>query len=41
VLVALSLVTRTPPPIHRWRLVTAAAALGFFGFNSLAFSGSS
>jgi drug/metabolite transporter (DMT)-like permease len=39
VLVALSLATRTPPPIHRWRLVTAAAALGFFGFNSLAFLG--
>ena len=39
VLVALSLATRTPPPIHRWRSVTAAAALGFFGFNSLAFLG--
>jgi drug/metabolite transporter (DMT)-like permease len=39
VLVALSLATRTLPPIHRWRTVTAAAALGFFGFNSLAFLG--
>jgi drug/metabolite transporter (DMT)-like permease len=39
VLVALSLATRTPPPIRRWRSVTAAAALGFFGFNSLAFLG--
>ena len=39
VLVALSLATRTPPPFRRWRAVTAAAALGFFGFNSLAFLG--
>jgi drug/metabolite transporter (DMT)-like permease len=39
VLVALSVATRTPPPIRRWRSVTAAAALGFFGFNSLAFLG--
>jgi drug/metabolite transporter (DMT)-like permease len=39
VLVALSAVTRTAPPIRRWRSVTAAAALGFFGFNSLAFLG--
>jgi len=31
VLVALSLATRTAPPIRRWRSVTAAAALGFFG----------
>ncbi len=39
VLVVLARVTRTPLPIHRWRAVTAAAALGFFGFNSLAFLG--
>lgn len=39
VLVVLALVTRTPMPIRRWRAVTAAAALGFFGFNSLAFLG--
>jgi drug/metabolite transporter (DMT)-like permease len=34
-----ALVTRTPLPLRRWRPVTAAAALGFFGFNSLAFLG--
>jgi len=39
VLVALALATRTPLPIHRWRLVAAAAAVGFLGFNSLAFLG--
>lgn len=39
VLVALALVTRTPLPLHRWRPVTAAAAFGFLGFNSLAFLG--
>ena len=39
VLVTLALITRTPLPIHRWRLVTAAAAFGFLGFNGLAFLG--
>ena len=39
VLVGLALVTRTPLPIRRWPAVTAAAALGFLGFNSLAFLG--
>lgn len=39
VLVALSLITRTPPPLHRWRPIAAAAALGFLGFNALAFLG--
>jgi drug/metabolite transporter (DMT)-like permease len=39
VLVALALATRTPLPIHRWRPITAAAAFGFLGFNSLAFLG--
>jgi drug/metabolite transporter (DMT)-like permease len=38
-LVAVALVTRTPLPVRRWRPVTAAAAFGFFGFNSLAFLG--
>jgi drug/metabolite transporter (DMT)-like permease len=37
--VALALVTRTPLPIRQWRSVMAAAALGFLGFNSLAFLG--
>jgi drug/metabolite transporter (DMT)-like permease len=39
VLVALALATRTALPIRRWRAVTAAAAFGFLGFNSLAFLG--
>lgn len=39
VLIALSLITRTPPPLHRWRPVALAAALGFLGFNALAFLG--
>jgi len=39
VLVALALVTRTSLPIRQWRAVTAAAAFGFLGFNSLAFLG--
>jgi drug/metabolite transporter (DMT)-like permease len=39
VLVAAALITRTPLPLRRWRPVTAAAAFGFFGFNSLAFLG--
>jgi drug/metabolite transporter (DMT)-like permease len=39
VLVAAALMTRTPLPLRRWRPVTAAAAFGFFGFNSLAFLG--
>jgi drug/metabolite transporter (DMT)-like permease len=39
VLVAAALVTRTPLPLRRWRPVTAAAAFGFFGFNTLAFLG--
>lgn len=39
VLVVLALVTRTRLPLHRWRPVTAAAAFGFLGFNTLAFLG--
>jgi drug/metabolite transporter (DMT)-like permease len=39
VLVAAAIVTRTPLPLRRWRPVTAAAALGFLGFNALAFLG--
>jgi drug/metabolite transporter (DMT)-like permease len=39
VLVALALITRTPLPLRRWRAITAAAAFGFLGFNSLAFLG--
>lgn len=39
VLVVISLLTRTSPPLRRWRAVAAAAAFGFFGFNSLAFLG--
>lgn len=39
VLVVLALVTRTRLPLHRWRPVTAAAAFGFLGFNSLSFVG--
>jgi drug/metabolite transporter (DMT)-like permease len=38
-LVGMALISRTPLPLHRWRPVTAAAALGFLGFNSLAFLG--
>lgn len=38
-LVAVALVTRTRLPVRRWRPVTAAAACGFLGFNSLAFLG--
>jgi drug/metabolite transporter (DMT)-like permease len=38
-LVGVALVTRTPLPVRRWRPVTAAAAFGFLGFNSLAFLG--
>jgi drug/metabolite transporter (DMT)-like permease len=38
-LVVVALVTRTPLPLRRWRPVTAAAALGFLGFNALAFLG--
>jgi drug/metabolite transporter (DMT)-like permease len=36
---AAALVTRTPLPLRRWRPVVAAAALGFLGFNALAFLG--
>jgi drug/metabolite transporter (DMT)-like permease len=39
VLVALAYLTRSPLPIRQWRSVTAAAAFGFLGFNSLAFLG--
>jgi drug/metabolite transporter (DMT)-like permease len=39
VLVGLAVATRTPLPLRRWRPIGAAAALGFFGFNSLAFLG--
>lgn len=39
VLVVLALVTRTRLPLHQWRPVTAAAAFGFLGFNSLSFVG--
>ncbi len=39
VLVVIAVVTRTPLPVRRWRPVTAAAALGFLGFNALAFLG--
>src|SRR5688572_11262223 len=39
VFVALALITRTPLPLRRWRAVSAAAAFGFLGFNSLAFLG--
>lgn len=39
VLLALAAIMRTPLPLHRWRAVAAAAAFGFFGFNSLAFLG--
>lgn len=39
VLVGLSVVTRTPLPVRRWRPALAAAAFGFLGFNGLAFLG--
>jgi len=39
ILLAACAVTRTPLPIHRWRLVGAAALCGAVGFNSLAFLG--
>ncbi len=39
IFVLLAIATRTPLPLHRWRPVTAAAAFGFLGFNSLAFLG--
>jgi drug/metabolite transporter (DMT)-like permease len=39
VLLVACVITRTPLPIHRWRPVTAAAACGVLGFNSLAFLG--
>jgi len=39
VLVGIAVATRTPLPIRSWRGVAAAAALGFFGFNALAFVG--
>lgn len=37
--VSAALVTRAPLPRRRWRPVFAAGALGFFGFNTLAFLG--
>ncbi|MEP6694391.1 MAG: DMT family transporter [Chloroflexota bacterium] len=39
VLVSLAVITRTPLPLREWRAVTAAAACGFLGFNTLAFLG--
>lgn len=39
VLLAIAAVTRSPLPLHRWRPVAAAAALGVVGFNTLAFVG--
>lgn len=39
VLLAVVAVTRSPLPLHRWRPVAAAAALGVVGFNVLAFLG--
>jgi drug/metabolite transporter (DMT)-like permease len=39
VLLAACAITRTPLPLHRWRLVVPAAALGVVGFNTLAFVG--
>src|SRR5438046_2682073 len=39
VLLAASAITRTPLPLHRWPLVTAAAACGVLAFNTLAFVG--
>jgi drug/metabolite transporter (DMT)-like permease len=38
-LVVLAIATRTRLPVRRWRLVTAATAFGFLGFNALAFIG--
>ncbi len=39
VLLAACAITRTPLPLNRWRPIAAAAALGVFGFNTLAFVG--
>jgi len=39
VLLAACAITRTPIPIRRWRPITAAAACGVLGFNTLAFVG--
>ena len=39
VLVAACAVTRTRIALHRWRPITAAAACGVVGFNTLAFVG--
>jgi drug/metabolite transporter (DMT)-like permease len=39
VLLAACAITRTALPLRRWRPVTAAAACGVLGFNSLAFLG--
>ncbi len=39
VLLAACVVTRTAIPLHRWRLIGAAAACGVLGFNTLAFVG--
>jgi drug/metabolite transporter (DMT)-like permease len=38
-LVIVALATRTSLPLPRWRPIVAAAALGFLGFNGLAFFG--
>src|SRR5437764_11947388 len=39
VLLAACVITRTPLPLHRWPVVTAAAACGVLAFNTLAFVG--
>src|SRR6266851_9492930 len=39
VLLVACAITRTPIPLHRWRLIAAAAACGVLGFNTLAFLG--
>jgi drug/metabolite transporter (DMT)-like permease len=39
VLLAACAITRTPIPLHRWRLILAAGACGVLGFNTLAFVG--
>src|SRR6266516_3925672 len=39
VLLVACVITRTPIPLQRWRPITAAAACGVLGFNTLAFVG--
>jgi drug/metabolite transporter (DMT)-like permease len=39
VLLTACAVTRTALPVHRWRIIGAAAACGVLGFNTLAFVG--